>query len=102
MKTPRVFKLLLLAISVLFTTSVYAADTYPVKPVRFLVGFSPGGANDLVARVVAAKLSPLLGQQVVVDNRAGAGGNTISRTTCWRKHRLTDTPWCWHPCLLWR
>jgi tripartite-type tricarboxylate transporter receptor subunit TctC len=51
-----------------------AAD-YPVKPVRFIVGFPAGGANDLVARVVAAKLSPRLGQQIVVENRAGAGGN---------------------------
>ena len=54
--------------------SAWAAD-YPVRPVRFIVGFPPGGANDLVARVVAAKLSPRLGQQIVVENRAGAGGN---------------------------
>jgi tripartite-type tricarboxylate transporter receptor subunit TctC len=53
----------------------WAADAYPTKPVRFLVGFAPGGANDLVARVAAARMSPRLGQQVVVDNRAGAGGN---------------------------
>ncbi len=52
-----------------------AAESYPAKPVRFLVGFAPGGANDLVARVVAARMGPRLGQQVVVDNRAGAGGN---------------------------
>ena len=51
------------------------ADAWPTKPVRFLVGFAPGGANDLVARVVAAKLGPRLGQQLVVDNRPGAGGN---------------------------
>ena len=56
-------------------THALAADAYPAKPIRFLVGFAPGGANDLVARVVGARLSPRLGQQVVVDNRAGAGGN---------------------------
>lgn len=53
----------------------WPADAYPVRPVRLLVGFAPGGANDLVARVVAAKLGPRLGQQLVVDNRPGAGGN---------------------------
>ena len=52
-----------------------AAADYPVKPVRFIVGFPAGGANDLVARVVGAKLTPRLGQQVIVENRSGAGGN---------------------------
>jgi tripartite-type tricarboxylate transporter receptor subunit TctC len=56
-------------------SSVAAAADYPTKPVRFLVGFAPGGANDLVARVVGAKLGPRLNQQVIVENRAGAGGN---------------------------
>jgi tripartite-type tricarboxylate transporter receptor subunit TctC len=52
-----------------------AAEAYPAKPIRFLVGFAPGGANDLVARAVATRLGPRLGQQVVVENRSGAGGN---------------------------
>ncbi|MGH8662433.1 MAG: Bug family tripartite tricarboxylate transporter substrate binding protein [Burkholderiales bacterium] len=53
----------------------WPAETYPAKPIRLLVGFAPGGANDLVARAVATRLGPRLGQQVVVENRAGAGGN---------------------------
>lgn len=52
-----------------------AAEVYPAKPIRLIVGFAPGGANDLVARAVATRLGPRLGQQVVVENRAGAGGN---------------------------
>ena len=50
------------------------AQDYPVKPVRFVVGFPAGGSNDTVARIVAQKLTENWGQNVVVDNRAGAGG----------------------------
>jgi tripartite-type tricarboxylate transporter receptor subunit TctC len=51
-----------------------AAESYPVRPIRFIVPFPPGGGNDIVGRIVAAKLGEGLGQQVVVDNRGGAGG----------------------------
>ena len=51
------------------------AQSYPLKPVRMIVPFPPGGAADMIGRVVAQKLSEQFGQQVIVDNRSGASGN---------------------------
>src|SRR4051812_16161599 len=59
--------------------SAAIAQTYPTKPVRMIVPFPPGGATDLLARVVGQRLGEGLGHQVVIDNRPGAGGTIGSR-----------------------
>ncbi len=56
------------------------ADRYPTQPVRFLVPFPPGGGSDAVARILGQKLTELLGQQFVIDNRAGGGGIIANET----------------------
>ena len=63
-----------LMVAALSTFSTAWAQNWPAKPVRFIVPFPPGGSTDVLGRIVAAKLSEALGQQVVVDNRGGAGG----------------------------
>ena len=66
-------KLLLLS-PLLWTAGLVHAQAYPSKPIRWIVTYPPGGPTDFVARAVGAKLGAAWGQQVVIDNRAGAGG----------------------------
>jgi tripartite-type tricarboxylate transporter receptor subunit TctC len=70
MKSP--FRYLLVAC--VLASAVCHAQTYPTKPVRLIIPFAPGGGNDILGRLIGGKLAELIGQQVVIDNRAGAGG----------------------------
>jgi tripartite-type tricarboxylate transporter receptor subunit TctC len=74
------FQLLLTSAALALLTSPLGAQTYPNRPIRMLVGYPPGGPADVTARLVAPNLAEALGQQIVVDNRSGAGG-TVAATT---------------------
>ena len=66
---------LMCALALAASANHAACADYPVRPIRYIVGFAPGGINDLLARIVGQKLNDAWGQPVIVDNRPGAGGN---------------------------
>jgi len=71
--------LVLLATGLSAAVGPAAAQTYPSKPIRMIVGYSPGGAVDLIARTLGQRLSSALGQPVIVENKPGAGTNVANR-----------------------
>ncbi|MGA0116140.1 MAG: tripartite tricarboxylate transporter substrate binding protein [Burkholderiales bacterium] len=75
MNTQTILRLLPCALLAAFATPAVAADWQPVKPIRMLVGFAPGGGTDTTARAMGNKLGERLGQQIIIDNRPGAAGN---------------------------
>ena len=74
----------LVAINLLFSSNVMAQD-YPNKPMKFLVGYAPGGAVDLVARTLGQSLSASMGQPILIENKPGAGTNIAVK-------QLIDSP----------
>jgi tripartite-type tricarboxylate transporter receptor subunit TctC len=67
-----------LGVVVLAPGAALAHSDFPNKPIHFVVGFAPGGPSDIISRVVGAKMGEILGQQIVVENRTGAGGVTAT------------------------
>ena len=74
MNRGRTMRTLLLACAALAMTGLASAQTYPTKPIRFIVPYAPGGSSDIIARLYGQRLSETMGQAFVVDNRPGAGG----------------------------
>jgi tripartite-type tricarboxylate transporter receptor subunit TctC len=75
MPHPRLFAAALALTVLALTAGAAAAQDYPSRPVRIVVGFGPGASGDIAARVLAQKLGQILGQQFIVENRSGAGSN---------------------------
>ena len=77
--------LLSLCMAIMLAGPVAAQPAYPSKPVRLIVPFPPGGANDIVARLIGQRLNDRWARVVVIDNRGGAGGNIGTEIERWSK-----------------
>src|SRR5258708_23503934 len=72
-------RILLPIIVLIAAAPIAAAQDYPTRPITLVVGYAAGGGNDIMARVAAEKMSPAIGQQIVIENRGGAGGSIATR-----------------------
>ena len=71
----------IVALFLMLVSGWAAAQSFPAKPIRMLVGFSPGGAPDIIARLLGIRLQEGLGQAIVIENRPGASGNIAAEVT---------------------
>src|ERR1700741_5333340 len=76
-----VYRLSILAFCLALAIGAAQAADYPQRPIRILVPFTPGGSTDILARMIGQKLTDAWGQQVIVDNRAGANGVVAAEMT---------------------
>jgi len=89
----RIWTIWLCAIAIMSGAVVEArAQTFPTRTITLVIPFAPGGSNSIVGRVIADKMSQLLGESIVVDNRPGAGGTVGTRRS--QKAIPTATPFC--------
>ena len=82
------FSLIVAAFVLAQAGAAHAQANYPNRPIQLVVTVPPGGAADIIARVIGAKLSDALGQQVVINNRGGAGGTTAAAQVAKSPRRL--------------
>src|SRR5262245_25886178 len=71
--------LILLSLAAALVAAPVTAQDYPTRPITLVVPYAAGGGNDIMARVAAEKMTPAIGQQIVIENRGGAGGSIATR-----------------------